>query len=321
MKRASAVFTVLFVLLAWSAICLRHAAGSAKSSVAATKLEAAAFPTRGPSLTIVFRGLMVFHPDPARQYFEVGILPAPEHEFRMQVLEKSLDGASSSFVPLGQFVNSKTDVWSLEFPSQSKGVSFYQSGSFDRKSGVGNSRDFRWLIDLEGADFYNRKLQPDTGQLGVLLRVYGGEFYTKTTTLPLMRKKGDGRFEYFGRVAMEIATDVFLENSDMVLKSEKSGTEIFRLKEKPDTTYEIVIENAFVGDEHMAASVNHFQYYYQMFAMPRADWYEFKALTSGTSATKDSTKSRYTHASFVSAVQSDEAPCSGVGYGLGGGPP
>jgi hypothetical protein len=50
-------------------------------------------------VTIVFRGLQVFHPDPARQYFEAGILRAPEHKFHIEVLEKSSAGVSSFRVP------------------------------------------------------------------------------------------------------------------------------------------------------------------------------------------------------------------------------
>ncbi|HEX6649575.1 MAG TPA: hypothetical protein VF075_08545, partial [Pyrinomonadaceae bacterium] len=37
------------------------------------------------TVTVVLRGLMVVHPDPAREYFEAGILPAPGHRFRVEV--------------------------------------------------------------------------------------------------------------------------------------------------------------------------------------------------------------------------------------------
>ena len=39
---------------------------------------------------------MVFHPDPAREYFEAGILPAPGHRFRVEVREKTKTGVSTS---------------------------------------------------------------------------------------------------------------------------------------------------------------------------------------------------------------------------------
>src|SRR5438128_5330880 len=106
--------------------------GLASQTSPATKPEAAEFRAQGPSLTIVFRGLMVFHPGPAREYFEVGILPAPEHEFRVQVIENSPEGVSSFFVPLGESSDAKHDLWSLEFAnSNQQGVSFYQSEPFD----------------------------------------------------------------------------------------------------------------------------------------------------------------------------------------------
>jgi len=53
-----------------------------------------------PTVTIVLRGLMVFHPDPAREYFEAGILPAPGHLFRVEVREKTNSGVSTFSVPL-----------------------------------------------------------------------------------------------------------------------------------------------------------------------------------------------------------------------------
>ncbi len=309
MKRAFAGFTILLALLVCVGSNFSARSGLASQGSPATKFEAAEFRVQGPSLTIVFRGLMVFHPDPARQYFDVGILKAPEHEFRVQVLENSPEGVSSFSVPIAQ---SGSDAWSLAFPSPTSGVSFYQNGSFDRKSGVGDEMDFRWAIDLRGKEFYDRELQTDSDQLGLLLRVRNGQFYTNKRTPPLMRKKGDGTFEYFGRAAQEVATDVSLEEGDLVLRSEKTGTEILRLKQKPDTTYEIIIENAPVPQEHMTVTVNHFQYYYRLLAVPKAEWFEFKRASRATSSTADG----YPKGSFALAnyMFTDEAPCMPAGW-------
>src|SRR2546426_2634147 len=156
MKRAFPVLTAMFVLLVCFAPNFSASSSITTEADAAKKPEAAEFRAQGPSLTIVFRGLMVFHPGPAREYFEVGILPAPEHEFRVQVIENSPEGVSSFFVPLGEL---KHDLWSLEFAnSNQQGVSFYQSEPFDRKAGVGDKRDFRWVLDLKGSEFYCREL-------------------------------------------------------------------------------------------------------------------------------------------------------------------
>ena len=238
--------------------------------------------SRGPSLTIVFRGLMALHQDQKEKTFAVGILPAPQHEFTVQVLEKSAQGISTYSIPVNV---SKGDTWLVEIPAQRNGVSYYQNGVFDRQKGLGDTRDFRWLIDLEGKEFYGRRLATDRQHMGVEVKFSAGEFYTKTTTRPLQRKLGANTFEYFGRVAQEIATDVFLEEGDFVLTSQATGKEILRLQQKPDTTYELVFENAPPPTQHLAMRVNHFQYYYGLFPMPKSHWYEFRVVPRGLAQT------------------------------------
>src|SRR5207247_11439082 len=131
-------------------------------------------------------------------------------------------------------------------------------------------------------------------------------------TPALMRKKGDDAFEPFGSAAQEVATDVFPGEGDLVLRSEKTGTEILRLKQRPDSTYEIIIENASIPQEHMTPSANHFQYYYQLFGIPKADWYDFKAAGQATSLQTGG--SRTTNLVRASYVGTDLAPCMPVGW-------
>ena len=273
--------------------------------------------SRGPSLTVIFRGLMAFRRDYEEQTFAVGILPAPEHEFTMQVLEKSAQGISTYSIPMNQLMGSKGDTWLVEVPAKRNGVSYYQNGVFDRKQGLGDIRDFRWLIDLEGKEFYGHRLAIDRQQMGVEVKFSNGEFYTKTTTLPLQRKMGGKTFEYFGRAAQEIATDVFLEDGDFVLTSQGSGAEIFRLKQKPDTTYELVFENAPPPMQHFAMRANHFQYYYRLFPMPKSQWYEFRVVSPALAQSGSQERER-NRMEFAHAPGSDEAPCMGSGYGGGG---
>jgi len=308
MKRTFSVFTLLLVLLVCLALNFSPRSGFTLKASAATNPEASRFRAEGPSLKIVFRGLVVFHPDLGRQYLEVGVLKAPEHEFRVQVLENSPEGVSSFSLPLAQ---TGSDVWSLEFPGPTNNISFYQNGPFDRKSGVGDERDFRWLVELRGKEFYNRELKTDANQLGLVLHVRSGEFYTNKRTPPLMRRKGDGAFDSFGSAAQEVATDVFLGEGDLVWRSEKTGREILRLKQKPDTTYEIIIENASVPQEHMTPSANHFQYYYQLFGIPKAEWYDFKAAGHATSLRPAGSRSANLVANYLPNV---DAPCMPVGW-------
>lgn len=267
MRRLFVCTTAVLVFLAWSTLAV--VSGGRTSQPA--RLPAP------PRVTIVFRGLLVFHPDPARHYFEAGVLPAPEHQFRIEVREKSSAGVSSFVVPSEFLTRAQNDVWSFEFKGAvtNPGISFYQNGAFDRKAGIGDERDFRWAVDFEGREFYNQQLATRQDQLGPVMRITNGEFYTKTKTQPLLRNKGNGTFEYFGSAADEIAADLFVDSGDVVLRSANSGKEILRLKDKPGTTYEVVVENQFMSEAH-AANSGHFSYYYRLVTKPPDEWYDFK---------------------------------------------
>jgi len=264
------------------------------------------------TVTLVLRGLMVFHPDPAREYFEAGVLKAPGHQFRVEVREKTDAGVSTFLVPLPAVNDLANDSWSLEFTSPTKrGISLYQSGAFDRKAGIGDSRDFRWAVDIEGTEFYNQQVKINENQLGPILRTTSGEFYTKGKSRPVMRRQGDGTFQLFGSIAEEIAAD-FVTGGDVVLRSAKSGREILRLPRKQGSTYEIVFENVPETGGHMASMASdHFQYYYQVIAKPRTEWFEFKIADRGVSAASESNTFRIISASYEPAP--DPALCGLVG--------
>ena len=150
MKRPPDRLTISILMLVLVASALVVSDGIKTHAARTTNLKT---PSRGPSLTVVFRGLMAFRRDHEEQTFAVGILPAPEHEFTMQVLEKSPQGISTYSIPMNQLMGAKGDTWLVEAPAQRNGVSYYQNGTFDRKKGIGDSRDFRWLIDVEGKEF------------------------------------------------------------------------------------------------------------------------------------------------------------------------
>lgn len=273
-----------------------------------------------PTVTIVLRGLMVFHPDPAREYFEAGILPAPGHRFRVEVRETSNSGVSTFDVPLPTVNDLVNDSWSVEFTSPMKpGIGFYQKGAFDRKAGIGDPRDFRWALDIEGTEFYNEQVTIKENQLGPIVRLTSGEFYTKVRSHPTMRKQGDGTFQYFGSIADEIAADFHVTGGDVVLRSAKSGKEILRLAKKPATTYEIILENQPVTEGHMASMASdpdHFQYYYQVIAKPKTEWYGFKFAAPGVTAAGDSNEFRVISASHVSPPPGTPSiPCQPAGMG------
>lgn len=303
MRRLFVCTAAVLTFLTWSTLAVVNSEKAAPGP----KIDKTLHDAR-PRVTIVFRGLLAFHPDPARQYFEAGILRAPEHRFRIEVREKSAAGITRFAVPSESFSDAQNDVWSFEFASSAnRGVNFYQNGAFDRKAGIGDERDFRWAVDLEGKEFYNQQLTTKQNQLGPIMRVTSGEFYTKTRTHPLLRNRGNGTFEYFGRAADEIAADLFVDAGDVVLRSTNSGKEILRLKDKLGTTYEIVVENEYMADHE--ANISHFGYYYRLITKPRDEWYDFKVADENFSAHHAITRSGYV------SPGSTRAPCMAWGFG------
>ena len=307
MRRLSVCTTVVLVCLAWSTLAIVNAGRISRSEHGA-KLEKPRLDATA-RVTIVFRGLMVLHPDPARKYFEAGILPASSHKLRIQVLQKSVAGVSSFEVTPEILKAAQNDVWSLEFANSGRrGINLYKNGAFDRKAGVGDEKDFRWAVDLEGKEFYNEQLTTRQHQFGPVLRVMSGEFYTKTRTPPLLRNRGHGNYEYFGSAADEIAADLS-DAGDVVLRSANSGKEILRLNDKPGTTYEIVVENQPVTDVH--ASGGHFSYYYRLITKPRQEWYDFKVTDDAIISINHHANSRVNYAALGSA----RFPCMPAGVG------
>jgi hypothetical protein len=309
MKRVAIFTTACLVFLACFTIHLTDGAGIPLAREDGTAKTRASKPT----VTVVFRGLMVLHPDPAREYFEAGMLPAPGHRFRIEVRETTASGVSSFSVPVDSPENLINDIWAFEFPSSMKrGVSLYQSGAFDRQASTTDPRDFRWALDLEGREFYNEELPTKPNQLGPIVRLTNGEFYTKTRGRPLMRSQGNNTFHDFGSAADEIAADFIFTGGQVVLRSAATGREIVKVQWKPETTYEIVIQNQPLMEEHAAAIsayTDHFRYYYQLIAKPNNEWYAFRFASDGNA----SENVRLNHVRFVHpAMEPDPFKCGGV---------
>lgn len=221
-----------------------------------------------PPLTIAFTGLMVFHRQ-GNELFEIGILPATNHHLRINTL---VDGSTTDSLSITEKqINSSPRIWELEISNPTvQGVSMYMhTGTAFERSLI--DRDFRWVMDLESAEFYGEDLKKkmDTHSLRPLLHVPHGEFYTSEKSPELKRRRGGGDFETFGCVAAYVGCDIQSRDEMAVLKA---GDEvIFEFRGMPDTTYE-VINAPLVYDP---ADEDHFHHYYHLFTEP-VEQFEFK---------------------------------------------
>jgi hypothetical protein len=265
-----------------------------------------------PTIRVIFRGLMIFHFDVEKLLYEVGVQRAPNHQLRIRVEKRSPSGTSEIIVPVEEIGSLDKRIWTLELTNPgTQGISTYQNGAFNRKKGIGDDRDFRWIVDLEGEEFYNNALSINTALLGPIIRIPTGMFYTMTKTEPLLLKQGDQSFKDFGSIAEDIAADIWLDYGVAILKAE--STELFRLKKEPHTTYDVIIENTPSSHEHLS-STNHFDYYYNLIDNQKGGRFGFATSKLQSSLRIMKSEGRYSFAPEATAPAPSVFPyrCGGI---------
>ena len=244
--------------------------------------------------------------------YEVGVLRAPDHQLRIHVEKKSPSGTSEILVPVAKLGSLEKSIWQLELTNPAiKRISTYQSGAFDRKRGIGDDRDFRWIVDLEGEEFYNNPLSIKTALLGPIIGIPTGMFYTRTKTGPFLRKQGDRAFEDFGSIADDIAVDIWLDYGAAILKADNS--ELLRLKKEPHTTYELIIENTPFHRQLLSSTADHFHYYYDLIGEQEGGRFSFTSKL-GLPLRIMKSEGRYSFAPAGTTLAPEPAPfkCGGI---------
>lgn len=192
------------------------------------------------TLTIVFRGLLIFRHHREAGRMEIGLLRAADHFPRILTIKNSVMFAVD-LIPPAFLDDAQSPVWELVADDPARpGVDIYTgpSESFDRKTNE-DERDFRWIMDLEGQDFYKRDLSEEvqTSKLMPLIHVPQGQFYTRLKSPFLLRQEGDGGLEDFGAVAAVVGCDIEVNGGGAELRI-AGGPTVFTFRNEPNTIYE-----------------------------------------------------------------------------------
>lgn len=215
------------------------------------------------TFTLVFRGLMVFHrlemPD-GGSLFEIGVLPTQGHFLRISTIKNSV---LAGVFPLAEHVRGDRPFWRLAVDNPvGGGVGVHTSGAefrrLTRSDETGlhlmtdDERDFRWMTDLEGEEFYQRDLtnELDTSLLVPILRVSHGVFYTRLKSTEVLRKQGAGGDELFGSIAGAVACDIPILDGRVRVVEEGTNEVIFPFTLEPDTIYEFANTPPDIGGDH-----------------------------------------------------------------------
>lgn len=213
--------------------------------------------------TISLQGLMLFWIDRKRRC-QISILRCEDHDLTMDIFQvpRTSTAKSSAISPMNHNISLNKDVIiSAEKAKDTKepktGILSYKdfSSTFnrtDRSPVPGNINDFRWIINLEGEEFHNRKLEfiqsgrtsakvrKNIKNLTPMITVDDGTVYTQAISSEmLLRRDEEGQIKMFGRVAYRIGIDI---RSEKVFINNKNGKKL-PLVYKPDILHVIQISN------------------------------------------------------------------------------
>jgi len=265
-----------------------------------------------PDVLVYFLGLMGFSYNQSNGTCEIGFhCASPSHKLTITAYENSTTLYSASGFP-------NPTGFELSIISKPSQVFFYQAaGDIDRTNGSFDHHDFRWLIDLEHRDFYNRRLPLKSGVFRKRLRVKQGNFFTIEPTCSTFDVIGGPNEQVAIHVPQGIGLSLELSDSECVdLINTADGRSILphTLCKRQGRKYEVVFANLCqtLGGDH--CTDNDFHKNLDVVDIALDEKFDL-VLHQKCPVTAASTA-----ASRVK-VNTDEAPCMGTGFGQGSGFP
>lgn len=237
------------------------------------------------TLTIVFRGLMIFHEDRKNNLMEIGFLRTPGHIPRILTITNGVLAGVFDLRNRPELGDLTQRKWRIDVTGPAPlGISLYTDGSKDmHRLTHQDDRDYRWIMDFEGRDFYNKELTDLKAQeLMPVLQVPVGQFYTRLKAPSLLRREDDGPLNPFGAVAAVTGCDIQINEGGAKLSvvggptlftfkrpGESIGNTIFEINNAPPDVPEALNGEAphdeHGGLHHGPDHDDHFQNYYALF--------------------------------------------------------
>lgn len=226
-------------------------------------------------VTVFFEGLMICCFNPNENRFETAILRRENHDFSVRIVK--YDGDSKVEDKEYKDIPSEDVLFDFEGKGnpQVNGFRKFEAGTFDRKNeSFNDSRDFRWLVDLEGEEFYNSKIEPTGQSLSkhkmplVPVYVKNAEFYVNQLTYYLNDKVEDDEKgneinrEFFGKYGYVLGAR--MNADDIIMNFEGSPIPSLNVSRKDGFTYKIFITNTREGGDEQ----NELPVYYRVVKHP-----------------------------------------------------
>jgi hypothetical protein len=290
-----------------------------------------------PKVIVLFHGLMAFTYNQSG-FCEIGIHnQSLEHELAILVFEVNDESKPAKLIyeyKVGRPGDLPVDVVRIDVKKPSeKGAKFFKphAGVFNRQNPSENEGDFRWVLDLEGPEFYNRPLVKKTETLQPRILIKHGVFYTAVKTDSTFKRSAPFDEEDLGNVAYLIGANIYFEADGQAAL--RIGKENLVFNYVPDgRKYLVLFLNLCheqVCDYNEESPIkerrNDFYLYYKSFDIPSGHeeyeliWTDKPSVSSSEAEVKTSRFSYLNRLKNVLArlgytLSTDEAPCGGVAF-------
>jgi len=270
----------------------------------------------------MFHGLMCFaYKEGPPEACEIGMhSKAADHDFKIFVFE--LDGAEIVEPPIYSFEPDSHDdvpggVVTVDIEQPSKpGIHFHYPDFPDV---------YTWeqLLDLEGPDFYDRKLEKKTKRLKPLVTVNHGLFFVIPTTHPFLKvEEGTtSTAEELGRIDFIGVSTVKHERPGRI--TIKTGREELTLRGSVERPLLVVFSNACLQDE-CSSNESDFPLYYKLFKIKSNERkFRLEVIDQQLSALNLGRLSFFSDLfekePLRSLLSNNDSPCGAAGYGRSNG--
>jgi hypothetical protein len=213
-------------------------------------------------VTISLGGLALFCINKEKE-LEMAILQCPDHELLIDAYEITIDEVTGEHKrsrligpnPLDMERNIRIEVKNSKHQKIDRYIN--EQFEFDHERDLGDPKDFRWMVDLEGKMFGGRKLgrrHPISGadpkRLAPIITISDGVIYTRqrsTEKFAIISLEDDpGQSQLLGRIGFVVGLDISFKDRDggeVLVSNENSRNSLPPLRNEPGKRYQIIIEN------------------------------------------------------------------------------
>jgi hypothetical protein len=253
-------------------------------------------PVENPPVLITFEGLFIGYYDNGNKVYQLGVLPASQHQFSISIQEFARHPDDFlTLVSTREFafhdISTRNQRWIFEVeqasPPPGNATLYYSSVEPNRlippDDGSAEAKDYRWALSLDnGRDFpdhYNN-LTRQFEVLNPIIHFKQGLFYNRGFIGRVYRKPESRQLEILGTISETVGANLetIQPGANIVLKIDGSSEPIFKLSFQAGGEYRIDIKNSPPHEHDSPAHLrSHFPFFYLALHTSPARRYDLRA--------------------------------------------